>query len=116
LVEYAQALSYEELPPEVVERTKCLLLDTVGCALGAAPWQAPSIARALAGPVDVFAGKGGFFQHTGPGRPARHPLLPLKKPASVDDIVDECFSVSAPQAQRIKRRLERKWQRLARVK
>jgi 2-methylcitrate dehydratase PrpD len=73
LVEYAQALSYEELPPEVVERTKCLLLDTVGCALGAAPWQAPSIARALAGPVDVFAGKGGFFQYTG----SRFELLPL---------------------------------------
>src|SRR5207237_6826500 len=42
LVEYALALSYEDLPPEVVERTKRLILDTVGCALGAAPWQAPS--------------------------------------------------------------------------
>jgi 2-methylcitrate dehydratase PrpD len=41
LVEYAQSLSYEALPPEVVQRTKCLILDTVGCALGAAPWQAP---------------------------------------------------------------------------
>jgi 2-methylcitrate dehydratase PrpD len=41
LVEYALALSYEDLPPEVVERTKRLILDTVGCALGAAPWQAP---------------------------------------------------------------------------
>jgi len=41
LVEYAQALSYEDLPPEVVDRTKRLILDTVGCALGAAPWQAP---------------------------------------------------------------------------
>src|SRR5712691_6901961 len=48
LVEYALALSYEDLPPEVVERTKRLILDTVGCALGAAPWQAPSVARALA--------------------------------------------------------------------
>jgi len=51
LVEYAQVLSYEDLPPEVVERTKRLILDTVGCALGAAPWQAPSIARALAADV-----------------------------------------------------------------
>ena len=34
LVEYALTLSYEDLPPEVVERTKCLILDTVGCALG----------------------------------------------------------------------------------
>ncbi len=31
LVEYALTLSYEDLPPEVVERTKCLILDTVGC-------------------------------------------------------------------------------------
>ena len=51
LVEYAQALSYEDLLPEVVERTKRLILDTVGCALGAAPWPAPSIARALAADV-----------------------------------------------------------------
>src|SRR5205809_1666263 len=51
LVEYALALSYEDLPPEVVERTKCLILDTVGCALGAAPWQAPTTARALAADV-----------------------------------------------------------------
>ena len=51
LVEYALTLSYEDLPPEVVERTKCLILDTVGCALGAAPWQAPSVARALAADV-----------------------------------------------------------------
>ena len=48
LVEYAQTLSYEDLPPEVVERTKRLILDTIGCALGAAPWKAPSVARALA--------------------------------------------------------------------
>ena len=51
LVEYAQTLSYEDLPPEVVERTKRLILDTIGCALGAAPWQAPSVARALAADV-----------------------------------------------------------------
>src|SRR2546427_6285340 len=51
LVEYALALSYEDPPPEVVQRTKCLLLDAVGCALGAAPWQAPSVARALAADV-----------------------------------------------------------------
>jgi 2-methylcitrate dehydratase PrpD len=39
LVEYALTLSYEDLPPEVVERAKRLILDTVGCALGAAPWK-----------------------------------------------------------------------------
>ena len=53
LVEYALALSYEDLPPEVVERTKRLILDTVGCALGAAPWQAPSVART---PATVIVG------------------------------------------------------------
>src|SRR5262245_3419234 len=45
------ALSYYDLPTEVIERTKRLILDSVGCALGAAPWQAPSIARALAADV-----------------------------------------------------------------
>jgi 2-methylcitrate dehydratase len=51
LVEYAQELSYEDLPPEVVDRAKRLILDTVGCALGAAPWPAPTVARALAADV-----------------------------------------------------------------
>src|SRR5215831_4387542 len=51
LMEYAQVLSYEDLPPEVVERTKRLILDIVGCALGAAPWPALTIARALAADV-----------------------------------------------------------------
>src|SRR5262245_62355822 len=73
LVEYALALSYEDLPPEVVERTKRLILDTVGCALGAAPWQAPSIARALAAdvqsrtPATVMVGG----QQTSPAMAAR---------------------------------------------
>src|SRR3989442_8008511 len=53
LVEYAQVLSYEDLPPEVVEQTKRLILDTMGCALGAAPWQAPSVART---PATVMVG------------------------------------------------------------
>ena len=35
----------------MVERAKRLILDTVGCALGATPWQAPSVARALAADV-----------------------------------------------------------------
>jgi 2-methylcitrate dehydratase len=37
----------------VVERTKRLILDTVGCALGAAPWQAPSIARTITADVQA---------------------------------------------------------------
>jgi hypothetical protein len=40
----------------------------------------------------------------------------LKKPPSVDEIVDERFSAADPQAERIKRRLARKRQQLAKVK
>ncbi len=34
LTEFAHAFDYERLPPEVVEKTKLLVLDTVGIALG----------------------------------------------------------------------------------
>lgn len=53
LVEYALDLSYADLPPEVVDRTKRLVLDTIGCALGAAPWNAPTVARAIAEDVQA---------------------------------------------------------------
>lgn len=49
LAAYAMDLSYEDLPPEVVDRTKRLILDTIGCALGASPYKAPTAARAVAG-------------------------------------------------------------------
>ena len=45
---YATEMSYEELPPEVVDRTKRLILDSVGCALGAFPSPPATIARAMA--------------------------------------------------------------------
>jgi len=35
LARMAHAVRYEDLPPELVEHTKTLLLDTLGCALGA---------------------------------------------------------------------------------
>ncbi|MEE8443253.1 MAG: MmgE/PrpD family protein, partial [Dehalococcoidia bacterium] len=48
---YALDLSYNDLPAEVVARTKHLILDTVGCALGASPSQPATIARAMAGQI-----------------------------------------------------------------
>lgn len=35
LARYAASLKYEDLPPEVVRTTKRLILDTMGCAIGA---------------------------------------------------------------------------------
>jgi len=51
LTSYALQLSYHDLPQEVVDRTKHLILDTVGCALGAAPSPPATIARAMAAEV-----------------------------------------------------------------
>jgi 2-methylcitrate dehydratase PrpD len=34
LAAYACALRYDDLPPEVVQQAKRLIVDTVGCALG----------------------------------------------------------------------------------
>lgn len=45
---YAVDLSYDDLPKEVVARTKHLILDSVGCALGASPSPPAAIARAVA--------------------------------------------------------------------
>src|ERR1700682_1516995 len=35
MAEYATTLKYEELPPEIVRMTKRIMIDTLGCALGA---------------------------------------------------------------------------------
>src|SRR6185436_13948965 len=34
LAQYATALKYEDLPPEVVRMTKRIMIDTLGCAIG----------------------------------------------------------------------------------
>jgi 2-methylcitrate dehydratase PrpD len=36
LCDYALQLSYRDLPEEVIRRTKHIVMDTVGCALGGA--------------------------------------------------------------------------------
>jgi 2-methylcitrate dehydratase len=53
LTSYASGLAYHDLSPEVVDRTRRIILDSVGCALGAARAEPAAIARAAA--LDVTA-------------------------------------------------------------
>lgn len=48
---YAAGLRYEDLPPEVVQQAKRLIIDTMGCALGGYPGAPAGIARDIAGTV-----------------------------------------------------------------
>ena len=51
LCNYALRLSYRDLPQEVIHRTKHIILDTVGCALGGAESPPARIARAAASEI-----------------------------------------------------------------
>jgi 2-methylcitrate dehydratase len=51
LCDYALKLSYRDLPQEVIQRTKQIILDTVGCALGGAESPPAKIARAAASEI-----------------------------------------------------------------
>jgi 2-methylcitrate dehydratase len=51
LCDYALKLSYRDLPQEVVRRTKHIVMDTVGCALGGAESPPARIARAAASEI-----------------------------------------------------------------
>lgn len=51
IVTFAQQLSYEDLPPPVIAKAKDLVLDAVGCALGALPSPPAKIAQAMAAGV-----------------------------------------------------------------
>ena len=51
LCDYALKLSYRDLPQEVIRRTKHIVLDTVGCALGGAESPPAKIARAAAAEI-----------------------------------------------------------------
>ena len=51
LCNYALKLSYRDLPQEVIHRTKHIVLDTVGCALGGAESPPAKIARAAASEI-----------------------------------------------------------------
>ena len=48
---YAAALRYEDLPSEVVQQAKRLIVDSVGCALGGYASEPAKIARAIAATV-----------------------------------------------------------------
>jgi 2-methylcitrate dehydratase len=51
LCDYALKLSYRDLPQEVIQRTKQIVLDTVGCALGGAESPPAKIARVAASEI-----------------------------------------------------------------
>lgn len=51
LCDYALRLSYLDLPQEVIRRTKQIVMDTVGCALGGAESPPAKIARAAASEI-----------------------------------------------------------------
>jgi 2-methylcitrate dehydratase len=51
LCDYALKLSYQDLPQEVIRRTKHIVMDTVGCALGGAESPPAKIARAAASEI-----------------------------------------------------------------
>jgi 2-methylcitrate dehydratase len=55
LSDYALGLAYGDLPQEVIDRTKHIVVDTVGCALGAAQSLPAVIARAVASEVTSAA-------------------------------------------------------------
>jgi len=51
LCDYALRLAYHDLPQEVIRRTKDIVMDTVGCALGGAESPPAKIARAAASEI-----------------------------------------------------------------
>jgi len=51
LCDYALKLSYRDLPQEVIRRTKHIVMDTLGCALGGAESPQAKIARAAASEI-----------------------------------------------------------------
>ena len=56
LAQYATALKYEDLPPEVVRMTKRIMIDTLGCAIGGYSAKPSQIAVKLAAGVSATNG------------------------------------------------------------
>jgi 2-methylcitrate dehydratase len=48
IASYAGAIKYEDLPPEVIHKTKGLLIDALGCGIGGYPSDPARIARKMA--------------------------------------------------------------------
>ena len=76
LVDYVHDLRYEQIPPEVIERAKMLLLDFLGVALGGLR-VAESTAPILAGIADLAEGAAGTSTVVGRGEtlPAHYAAL-----------------------------------------
>jgi 2-methylcitrate dehydratase PrpD len=55
LANYATALTFEDLPPEVMHQTKRILIDVLGCCIGAFEADASKILRGL---VEQLGGPG----------------------------------------------------------
>lgn len=51
LSSYAVSLHYRDLPDEVIHKAKCIIIDTLGCAIGGYTSKPSNIARDLAGTV-----------------------------------------------------------------
>ena len=51
LTDYATALTYDDLPADVVQRATRMLVDTLGCAIGGFSSEPSKVARALAGTI-----------------------------------------------------------------
>jgi 2-methylcitrate dehydratase len=51
LASYGTSIRYEDIPPEVVHKTKILLVDTLGCGIGGYTGTPGKIARGIAGRV-----------------------------------------------------------------
>ncbi|KAA9163235.1 MmgE/PrpD family protein [Amycolatopsis acidicola] len=66
LADFASGARFEDLPPEVVEETKRILLDSIGCALGGV--SAPK--GAIGGRLAHLMGEGGSATIIGRGRRA----------------------------------------------
>lgn len=51
LTDYATALTFDDLPSDVVQRATRMLVDTLGCAIGGFSSEPSKVARALAGTI-----------------------------------------------------------------
>ena len=58
LAQYATTLKYEDVPPEIVRMTKRIIIDTLGCAIGAYSANPSQIAVKLAAAVRATHGAG----------------------------------------------------------
>ena len=97
LSEYAEQLKYEDLPPEVVERAKMILLQTVGAALAAKGTPIADKACRMAEEANGGAGGGTTVWGTGKKLAAVNTALAL---GTMSDALDweDCSWTGHPSA------------------